>query len=183
MDEALWQARGALMREARPDDAPGLAVTHVAAWRESYRGIVSDGYLDRMSVRRREARWTSALRVPRPGVSILVVEDAEGIAGFGMAGPQREDDRLADAEVYALYLLRRRQRQGWGQALMRQLALRMQAWGAASLDLWVLSANAAGVAFYEGLRGRRGESRGFRIARRPVQECAYTWPDIRILTG
>lgn len=183
MDEALRPAHGALMREARPGDAPGLAVTQVAAWRESYRGIVSDGYLDRMSVRRREALWARALRVPRPGQSILVVEDAEGLAGFGMAGPQREDDRLADAEVYALYLLRRRQRQGWGRALMRELAARMRLWGAASLDLWVLSANTAGVAFYEGLGGRRGESRGFRIARRMVHECAFTWPDIGLVTG
>lgn len=183
MTEPLHEAHGARLREAERDDARGLALAHVAGWRESYRGIVADGYLDRMSVRRREAQWTRTLRLPRPGVSVLVLEDADGIAGFGMAGPQREDDRLADAEVYALYLLHRRKRQGWGRALMGALAQRMQGWGATSLDLWVLAENAPGVAFYESLGGRRGESRGFRIARRPVLECAYLWPDIGKLAG
>jgi ribosomal protein S18 acetylase RimI-like enzyme len=95
-----------------------------------------------------------------------------------MAGPQREDDRTADAEVYALYLLRRVQGRGWGRRLMAMLAGRMRGWGAASLDLWVLEGNRAGVAFYERLGGERGESRGFRIARRPVTECAFAWPSI-----
>jgi ribosomal protein S18 acetylase RimI-like enzyme len=172
------------LRDAVRGDAAALAAVHVAAWRETYRGIVADGYLDRMSVARRAAKWRRSLVLPRPGVSILVVEDAEGLAGFGMAGPQREDDRTADAEVYALYLLRRVQGRGWGQRLMGMLAARMREWGAGSLDLWVLEGNAGAVAFYERLGGIRGEARGFRIARRPVRECTFVWPSIdKLIAG
>lgn len=171
------------LREAVRGDAEALARVHVAAWQESYRGIVADGYLDRMSVAARAATWHRSLTVPRPGVAILAVEDALGLAGFGMAGPQREDGRMADAEVYALYLLRRVQGRGWGRRLMGTLAQRMQGWGAASLDLWVLEANRAGVAFYRRLGGQRGESRGLRIARRPLTECAFVWPRIDTLSA
>lgn len=171
------------VREAARGDAEALATVHVAAWRETYRGIVADGYLDRMSVARRAGRWRQSLLVPRPGVSILVMEDADGLAGFGMAGPQREDDRPAEAEVYSLYLLRRVQGRGWGRRLMAMLATRMQAWGAGSLDLWVLEGNRDAVAFYERLGGIRGEARGFRIARRPVRECAFLWPRIEVLAA
>lgn len=164
-------------------DAPALGATHVACWQESYRGIVADGYLDRMSIRRRTAIWRRALLVPRPAVAIFVVEDETGIAGFGMGGPQREDDRPADAEIYALYLRQRRQGEGWGRALMQALARHAQGWGAQSLDLWVLADNARAVRFYRRLGGQPGETRRFRIARRPLTEQAFAWPSLSPLTG
>jgi GNAT superfamily N-acetyltransferase len=173
----------ARLRPAVLADAPALGATHVACWQESYRGIVADGYLDRMSVQRRTGIWRRALLVPRPGVSILVLEDDEGLAGFGMGGPQREDDRTADAEISALYLRQRRQGEGWGRALMQALAAEAQRWGAGSLDLWVLAGNVRAVRFYERLGGVPGETRRFRIARRPLTERAFSWPRLRNLTA
>ena len=171
------------LRPAVFGDAAALGAMHVRSWQESYRGIVADGYLDRMSVPRRAVRWRQILRTPRPGALTLVLEDTEGIAGFGSVGPQREDDRAADAEIYALYVLRRRQGEGWGRRLMGALARHAATWGAASLDLWVLAGNRRAVAFYLALGGQPGAERRFRIARRPVLERAYAWPDLASLSA
>ena len=173
----------AVLRPARPDDAAALGATHVQAWQESYRGILADGYLDRLSVRRRVRQWRRALAVPQPRIAVLVLEDAAGIAGFGMIGPQREPERAAEAELYALYLLRRQQGRGWGRRLFGQLAAGAAAWGARSLDLWVLTANAPAVGFYAALGGIPGAERDFRIARRRVTERAYDWPAIAAIAG
>ena len=171
----------AALRAARPDDAPALGAIHVQAWQETYRGLLADGYLDRLSVRRRVRQWRGMLAAPKPDVAVLVLEDAAGLAGFGMAGPQREVRRTADAELYALYLLRRQQGRGWGRRLFGHLAAGAAAWGARSLDLWVFTANESAVGFYAALGGIPGAERDFRIARRRVTERSYDWPDMTAL--
>jgi GNAT superfamily N-acetyltransferase len=173
----------ATLRPACAADAAALGAVQVQAWQESYRGLLADGYLDRLSVARRTRQWCRMLAAPPPHWQALVLEDGAGLAGFGIAGPHRESGRAAPAEVMALYVLRRQQRRGWGRAIMQRLAAGAAAWGAPSLELWALSGNAAAVAFYAGLGGQPGEERTFRIARRRVLERAFLWPDLRRLTG
>lgn len=165
----------ATLRRARLADAAALGAVHVQAWQETYRGLLSDAYLDRLSVPRHVRRWRRLLSASPPQWQALVLEDAAGVAGFGMAGPHSEAGRTAEAEIMALYILRRQQRCGWGRAMMRRLAEGLTGWGAASGELWVLTGNAAAVAFYAGLGGQPGQERSFRIARRLVVERAYGW--------
>jgi GNAT superfamily N-acetyltransferase len=44
------------VRRATPNDAPELAEIHVAAWRQAYRGIVPDWYLEGFTVESRTRR-------------------------------------------------------------------------------------------------------------------------------
>jgi hypothetical protein len=42
------------IRRASQSDARAIAEVHVASWRETYRGIVPDAFLDALSVAERE---------------------------------------------------------------------------------------------------------------------------------
>ncbi len=46
---------------ATPGDARAIAELHTAVWREAYRGLVPDQYLDTTTVEDRRTRW--ALRL------------------------------------------------------------------------------------------------------------------------
>src|SRR5262249_25571594 len=50
-----------VIRRARASDAGTIAQVHVRSWRESYRGIVPDGYLAQMSVAAHERQWRQSL--------------------------------------------------------------------------------------------------------------------------
>ncbi len=45
------------IREATPDDIPGIARVHVDTWRTAYLGIVPAEHLAGLSYERSEARW------------------------------------------------------------------------------------------------------------------------------
>jgi hypothetical protein len=41
------------IRQATIDDVPGIAHVHVASWKSTYKGIISDEYLSKLSVESR----------------------------------------------------------------------------------------------------------------------------------
>ena len=53
-------AAAARIRAATPKDARPVAEVHVTSWRHTYRGLVPDDYLDRLSVDDRESMWLGA---------------------------------------------------------------------------------------------------------------------------
>ena len=103
------------IREAKLDDAGAIARVHVASWRTTYTGLVTNAYLAGIDVREREGRWRSILD-PASQTFTLVAETEEGeLVGFAGDGPERTDDKVYRGELQALYLLESYQRRGIGQ--------------------------------------------------------------------
>ena len=161
-----------------PSDAEDLARVHVAAWRETYRGLLPDAYLATMSEPAHARRFARGLRTPGPDDVTLAVADRHGIVGYAAGGPSRT--RIAgEAEIATLYLLRRAQGQGLGARLMADMARAMAARGARSLTISVLRDNIPARGFYEHLGGlpepaRQEPGPGGRL----LFEVAYRWADI-----
>lgn len=141
-----------LIVPAKPDDAPAIAAVHVAAWRETYGGIVPQVVLDGLSEVQRTAQWRRIL--DSPGI-VLVARDGGRrgrIVGFVQAMPLRDPDaERGDGEIGGLYLLREKQGRGIGRALaaagVRWLALE----GMRRLFIWVLADNRPARGFYKRL--------------------------------
>jgi len=51
---------GLVVRRAEPRDAPAVARVHVASWRQAYRGLLPQEYLDSLSVEARTTTWAKA---------------------------------------------------------------------------------------------------------------------------
>lgn len=168
---------------AGPADAETLGRVHVAAWRETYRGLLPDAYLARMSVEAHTRRFAHALRHPAPGEVTLAVGDRAGIAGYAQGGPSRRG-WPGEAEVATLYLLKIAQSRGVGARLFAGAARALAANGATSLVVSVLRDNVAARGFYEHLGGVAEPS---RLEPGPggglLHEVAYAWADIRTLVG
>jgi ribosomal protein S18 acetylase RimI-like enzyme len=168
---------------AGPADAEALGHVHVASWRETYRGLLPDAYLARMSQETHTRRFARALMRPGPDDVTLAAADRDGIVGYAQGGPSRRG-RPAEAEVATLYLLKSAQNRGVGARLLTQAALALAARGATSLVVSVLRDNFAARGFYEHLGGVAEPA---RVEPGPagglLHEVAYRWPDIRALTG
>ncbi len=174
------------IRRATLADAPRLAAVHVAAWRESYAGLVPDAMLSSLSVEGRTAMWGNILREARASAStvVYVAEHDEELVGFGSCGAQRAGELRVkgyDSEISALYVLRAFQRCGVGSRLVNVMATDLSRRRFRAVGLWVLRDNPAGRRFYERYGGHVMSEREEVSEGGALVEVAYGWTDLTVL--
>ena len=113
---AQCQEQQITFRRATIADSMAVAQVHVRAWRESFRGIVPQSFLDTMSVVRRRQAFRTRFAVDFYRM-FLAETPKTGVIGFVDLGKPRETEPAYAAELYAIYLLRDFQRQGIGGKL------------------------------------------------------------------
>ncbi len=170
------------VRTGGTEDVDAVARLHIAAWVETYTGLLPDGVLQEISVAERTALWQRVLADSRSAV--LVAECAGALAGFSACGPQRSEalaQQGYDGEITAIYVLRRFQRRGIGRALMAAAseALGMRSFNAAGL--WVLDRNEQARRFYQRRGGVVVGTRTDSVGGVVVGEVAYGWRDLEAL--
>ena len=163
------------IRKADIEDAAAIAHVHVESWKTTYAGIVSDVFLASLNKEVRTQSWQE--QILTANISILVAEDETGIFGFAAGGKIREKLDDYDAELYAIYLLRERQKQGAGRTLCLTLASALQTQGFTSMIVWVLEQNPS-VSFYERLGAVQIAQKVINIGGADLQELAFGWPSL-----
>jgi ribosomal protein S18 acetylase RimI-like enzyme len=176
----------AQIRIATPNDAPALAEMHVASWRETYTGLISDKMLSSLSIEARAAAWARIMQESTTDRStVIFLAEHEGtITGFGSCGAQRTAalrDKGYDGEVTAIYVLREFQKRKIGTSLFSAMCSDLTHRGFKGAALWVLRENLRARRFYEHLAGNvvaeREDVRDAAI----LIELAYGWPDLKEL--
>ncbi|MGH2458841.1 MAG: GNAT family N-acetyltransferase [Chloroflexota bacterium] len=166
-------------RDAACSDAASIARIHVDSWRTTYRGVIPDDVLARLSYAARQAEWESGLCHPDGAQIVFVAEDPDdGIVGFACGGPERTGDPLYQGELYAIYILESHQRRGIGQELTRRVAGRLIEAGLTGMQVWVLVDNPS-RGFYEKLGGLTVRTRNITFGNAQLEEVAYGWRNLR----
>jgi len=166
---------------AGPDDAEALAQVHVTSWRETYRGLLPDSFLDRMSVPVNARRFSKSLVTPAEHEITLAAADRHGLVGYVAGGPSRTR-LVGEAEVTTLYVLRPHQGHDLGRRLLTAAARVFADQGARSLMISVLRDNIPARGFYEHLGGQADAARKEPGPGGVTYEVSYRWADIRTLT-
>ena len=118
-----------------------IAEVQVASWRDAFRGILPDDYLDEwVTVENRTADWEELLGEPKPGRFVLVAAEGATLLAFAV---------VEDAEVSALHVRPDRRRTGVGKRLLDESLARLRAAGHEEAELWVLVDNVRARRFYE----------------------------------
>ncbi|MBP7816420.1 MAG: GNAT family N-acetyltransferase [Phenylobacterium sp.] len=165
---------------AGPRDAQALAEVHVTSWRETYRGLLPDSFLDRMSVPVTARRFSKSLVSPAEHEITLAAADRSGIVGYAAGGASRT--RLTgEAEITTLYVLRAHQGHDLGRRLLTGAARVFADQGARSLMISVLRDNFPARGFYEHLGGQADTPRKEPGPGGLMYEVSYRWPDISAL--
>ena len=167
---------------AGPTDAEDLARIHVTAWRETYRGLLPDALLARMSEVGHARRFRRELTNPHPGAVTLLAASRQGAFGYVVGGPSRSGVE-GEGEIALLYLLRAGQGRGAGKRLLQAAARALAAQGATSLAINVLRENLHARAFYEHLGGVADAARQEPGPGGQVWEVTYRWPEIGEVLG
>ncbi|HVB37177.1 MAG TPA: GNAT family N-acetyltransferase [Vicinamibacterales bacterium] len=170
------------IRPATPEDAVAIAHVHVAAWQDTYAGILPASFLARLSVHEDTRRWQQLIADRTRGLFVRVsTARPDGIVGFAVGGPNRRGVRAYVGELQAIYLRRSHQRQGIGTALTGAVADELAARDMSSMIVWALAKNDLARQFYRALGGRPAGRRKLEIAGVTLDAVAYGWPDTSTL--
>ncbi|MCS6890686.1 MAG: GNAT family N-acetyltransferase [Rhodovarius sp.] len=174
------------IRRALPQDAAGMGLAHVSAWRSAYAGILPAHYLAGLSAVREAAAYERAISRRAHGhaafVATIDAEDAPPgtrlppgglVVGFSTGGRARRPN-LADGEIETLYVVDDWRDRGIGRRLLRAQAAHLRALHCRSVLVWVLAENPARW-FYERLGARTVAWEEIVIAGRPVIQQAMLW--------
>jgi ribosomal protein S18 acetylase RimI-like enzyme len=122
------------------DETKGKAYVHWRAWHEAYPGLVSQEYLDKLTLERCEKiafEWPD---------NLIIAKDAGRVIGFIGYG-DRGDEAPDIGEIFALYTLSEYYGKGVGRQLMDAALQQLREYK--QICLWVLKDNKRAIHFYQ----------------------------------
>jgi ribosomal protein S18 acetylase RimI-like enzyme len=142
-----------IVRDARPEDADGIARVHVATWQGAYAHIFPPEALRALDagMERRGAYWRQTIEAAGPQAHTLVAVLDDDVVGFADVRPTRDVDADAErvGELTAIYVSPAAWGVGAGRRLMTDALERLRGSGFEEATLWVLEDNPRARRFYE----------------------------------
>jgi L-amino acid N-acyltransferase YncA len=170
-----------ITRKATKDDASGIARVHVRSWQETYQEIISRDYLDTLKMEDRKPLWEKSLSESADTSPVFVAVNPEGeIVGFASFGKERSGKFKAEGELYAIYILKKYQREKLGLKLLQCGLDELIKKNYDSMLVWVLEGNESRK-FYESLHPEKAGEELVKIAGKEYIEVAYIWKDLKML--
>ncbi|WP_162906534.1 GNAT family N-acetyltransferase [Algihabitans albus] len=168
------------LRDGAPSDCEAVAALHLASWRDSYRGLLPDAYLDGALAEDLAAKWQERL-APTPGRGglLLLAESDARLGGFIYAC--QEANRPDSAYIDNLHVAADSRGRGLGARLMRDAARRLGQDGYYGAHLRVFAANEAAVRFYLRLGAHVAHRGPEDLMGHTVETYRMEWPDLSVL--
>ena len=164
-----------VIRPAEWKDHVSIAALHASNWRDTYRGIMGDHYLDHLVDQDRLDTWQERFTRPIPGQHILLAEADGRLIGFCCL--QIDEDPDFGTLIDNLHVANISRGKGVGGILLRKAAAIVQSEAnARKMYLWVYDSNRNARAAYERLGAQLVET-----IEKPNEEgtpkliCRYAW--------
>ena len=137
------------LRPATVADIPAIARVHLDSWRATYRGLVSESFLQTRTYERSEERWREFLATST--ANTYLVQSSNNTVGIITLGSARDADVDATrtGEIWSLYLSPEHWRKGIGRQVIAEAKRLLRSEGYEVVILWVLEANEHARRFYE----------------------------------
>lgn len=170
-----------LIRKAIQEDALAIATVHVNSWKETYRGIICQEFLESLKIEERLKLWEEILSQSTDATPVFVaVNSTNEIIGFASFGSERTKKFSADCELYAIYILDSYKRRKIGLELLLVGVDELLKQNYNSMLVWVLEENDS-RGFYESLNPRKESEEVDQIGERDHLEIAYVWDNLKLL--
>ncbi|MFJ7637872.1 GNAT family N-acetyltransferase [Peribacillus sp. NPDC097225] len=165
-----------VIRRATLADAIDIAKVHVDSWRSTYKNIIPDEFLKKLSYDQRTDLWIR--NISKEGNYVFVAENNEGeIVGFADCGKKEKNTVTESGDLTSIYLLEEYQGKGIGKQLLKQLFLQFQALGFNRVFVEVLEDNNTRY-FYEYYDASLLKSEKITIAGAEMNLLIYEWNNL-----
>jgi ribosomal protein S18 acetylase RimI-like enzyme len=166
---------GVDFRIAEHSDAHSIAELHAESWRRTYRGMMSDEFLDRSAASNRLAVWRERLSEDKLDRRVCLALDGAHLSGFVCAFAN--EDSVWGSYIDNLHVAAEYHRLGVGTELMLRAAEWLgRMYPQLGVYLWVMEANNRARRFYERLGAKNcGTSDKRDPGGGSAPNCRYVW--------
>lgn len=162
------------IRKATINDAEGIAKVHVDSWRTTYKGVIPDDFLSKLSYKKRTDLWIK--NIEKEDNFVVLAENPEGeIIGFADCGKRETVPNSGD--LTSIYILKEYHGRGLGKELLRQLFLHFKFLGYQNIFVDVLEDNKTRY-FYEHFGAKFYGLNEIIIGGKVLNELIYEWDNI-----
>ncbi len=169
-----------LIREAHPEDSPGIARVQVDSYRTAYAGLFPESYLAQFTYEEQAQDWREWLAAHPNDVLLVALSPEDQVIGYLLARAQPDAFPGFDAEILAMHVDLVHQRRGIGKALLGAAVESLKGRGCRSVMLWTLKGNLVRK-WYERLDGKVLGEKRFQVDGWDIVEVAYGWEEIAVL--
>jgi L-amino acid N-acyltransferase YncA len=164
------------IRKAVLTDAKGIAKVHVDSWKSTYKNIIPDEFLKKLSYDQRTELWNR--NIIKEGNYVFVAENNEGeIVGFADCGKRESNNVPNSGDLTSIYLLEEYQGKGVGKQLLKQLFLQFEELGFNRVFVEILEDNKTRY-FYEYYGANLLKSEKITIAGAELNLLIYEWNNL-----
>jgi len=161
-------------------DLLDLSRVHTISWREFYRDILSDEYLDQRITSERLSIWKSRFEKPNPNQIIIKAELDNKMCGF--ACHYLQYDVQYGHYLDNLHVLSEYQGHGIGKKLISLSARHCAQFDLSPYYLWVFTANKKALGFYKSIGGQAIKEQLFDAPDgNQVKAILIQWPNPTLL--
>jgi ribosomal protein S18 acetylase RimI-like enzyme len=165
------------IRKAVLTDAEGIAKVHVDSWKSTYKNIIPDEFLQKLSYDRRTDLWKRNLS--KEGNYVFVAENNQGeIVGFADCGKRETNNISNSGDLTSIYLLEEYQGKGVGKQLLKQLFNQFEELGFKKVFVEVLEDNKTRY-FYEYYSAKLLKTEKIVIGGAELNLLIYEWDNIK----
>jgi GNAT superfamily N-acetyltransferase len=166
------------LREAKFTDYTAIAKLHADSWRQNYRGILSDNYLDNEVEKDRLDTWYERFKYPGENQVVTIADLDETIAGFCCV--YLNDDPVFGSLIDNFHVAKNLQKSGIGKMLFREAAKNVyDKADTRKMYLWVFESNKKARIVYEHLGGTCFETIDKKNEDGTASKtCRYIWDDV-----
>ncbi|MFT4759092.1 MAG: ribosomal protein S18 acetylase RimI-like enzyme [Paraglaciecola sp.] len=165
---------------ATKSDAITIAHLHATSWKEHYRGIYSDDYLDKEIFIERTAFWKDRLENATESLFVLLAKERDKLCGFIVLS--KNYDKKWGAYLDNIHVAKTVRGQGVGRQLMEKSVAWLRDQNAdTQFYLWVFEANVTARAIYKKWGGYEAETCPFDLEKHgggSTQSVRIVWTEL-----
>jgi ribosomal protein S18 acetylase RimI-like enzyme len=168
------------LRPAQFSDYQAIAKLHAKSWRQNYRGIYSDKFLEEEVEQDRLGTWHKRLKSPDNNQYVIVATDEDKIVGFACI--YLNDDAIFGSLLDNLHVTSELKRSGVGKLLIKEGAKYInEKCISKKMYLWVYELNENARKAYEHMGAKNVETVDKHHAGQvSAKACRYCWEDVNV---
>lgn len=169
------------IRPAQFSDLLAISKLRAESWRQTYRDIYSNEFLNHHVEKDRLDSWHSRLKFPGRNQYVTIAILDEIVVGFSCIF--LDDHPVFGTLLDNLHVSKNFQNYNIGKRLMKNcMQLIVQKGSTRKMYLWVYESNTNARAFYEKLNGKKFETiKKENADRTKARSCRYIWEDVSLL--
>lgn len=164
------------IRKATLSDSKGIAKVHVDSWKSTYKNIIPNEFLEKLSYDQRIDLWNRNISKEGNYVFVAVNNERE-IVGFADCGKRDSNNVDHSGDLISIYLLEEYHGTGVGKQLLKQLFLQFEELEFNRVFVEVLEDNKTRY-FYENYGAKLLKSEKTIIAGAELNLLIYEWNNL-----